>query len=125
MERPRYARRSSPTAQLSALLVNGSTRGDDAFDRGLPAQAALTLMPLLHTAARNDALLVGIGTGVRLRAAAEAGFAHLTAVEPNADVVALARRHFAGVNGDVLERPNVAVILDGRTEFHRSRREVL
>lgn len=100
---------------VKTLLTNGKFQGDNSVNREMAAQFGFALTPLLHTAARNSALVIGYGTGVSARALSDAGFAALDIVELSDDVFEMADRHFSDVNGSVRERPGVSsYVTDGR-----------
>lgn len=101
--------------RVLTMLTNGKFQGDDSHQREMAAQVSFTLFPLLHTPARGEALVIGLGTGVSARVASDAGFARVHVAELARDVVDLADRHFRSVNGGVLARPNTEVhVTDGR-----------
>jgi spermidine synthase len=58
------------------------------------------------------ALVIGLGGGVTAGGVAAFGYRDVDVVELSDEVVQGARRFFAGVNGDVLRRPNVDVRVD-------------
>jgi spermidine synthase len=95
------------------LLTNGKFQGSSGGE--VPAQIGFALSPLLHTSARASALVIGYGTGMSARVLADAGFRELDIVDLSADIVRLANRHFADINGRVSERPPARTyITDGR-----------
>jgi spermidine synthase len=95
------------------LLTNGKFQGSNGGE--IPAQVGIGLSPLLHTPARESALVIGYGTGMSARVIADAGFHDIEIVELSADIVRLANRHFADLNSRVSERPGVRTyITDGR-----------
>ncbi|HEY5962108.1 MAG TPA: fused MFS/spermidine synthase, partial [Polyangiaceae bacterium] len=102
---------------IKTLLTNGKFQGNDRRDNSgeMVAQAAFALAPLLHTNAREKALVIGFGTGTTTRVLDEAGFRQVTVAELSGDIVALADRHFSSINQGVIHRPNVSVhVTDGR-----------
>lgn len=100
---------------VKTMLTNGKFQGDDSPEREMQAQYAITLIPLLHTTQRANALVVGLGTGVSARVVHDAGFAQVDVAELSRDMITIAKRHFGSVNGDVLDRPNVKTfVTDGR-----------
>jgi spermidine synthase len=102
-------------ARVVTMQTNGKFQGNDSHTGEMTAQVSFTLIPLLHTAAREAALVIGLGTGVSARVASDAGFAKVHVAELARDVVDLADRHFRGVNGGVLSRPGTTLhITDGR-----------
>lgn len=97
------------------LLTNGKFQGDDSQTREMAAQQGFALFPLLHTTARERALVIGFGTGVSARTVSDAGFAHTDIVELSGDIYRLADEYFGSVNGNVLHREGVkAHTTDGR-----------
>jgi predicted membrane-bound spermidine synthase len=95
------------------LLTNGKFQGSNGGE--MTAQIGFAVAPLLHTPARNRALVIGYGTGVSSRTLHEAGFASLDIADLSADIVRLANTHFAGINATVSTRPGVHThITDGR-----------
>ncbi|OGA24050.1 MAG: hypothetical protein A3I02_14865 [Betaproteobacteria bacterium RIFCSPLOWO2_02_FULL_67_26] len=100
---------------LRVLLTNGKFQGTNDLGGEGVAQSGIALSPLLHTSARERALVVGYGTGMTARVLHDAGFAVLDIVDLSADVVRLANRHFGDVNDGVAERAGVRThITDGR-----------
>lgn len=98
---------------IHTLLSNGKFQGDDSFE--MTAQVAFALCPLLHTTARENALVIGYGTGVSAGTIHRAGFRHLDISELAADIVSLADRYFSDANGSVSRQQNVELsISDGR-----------
>jgi spermidine synthase len=100
---------------IKTLLTNGKFQGSDSTEGEMRAQLGFAMAPLLHQDRREQALVIGYGTGVTSRVFADAGFRHLDVAELSHDIVRLADRHFSAVNGQVSSRPNVKVNLtDGR-----------
>jgi spermidine synthase len=100
---------------VHTMLTNGKFQGDDSVNREVKAQIAFGLVPLLHTANRDRALVVGFGVGVTTRTLRDAGFARTDVAELADDMLRLADKHFSSVNGAVLHDPKVhATIADGR-----------
>ncbi len=102
---------------VKTLLTNGKFQGNDRRDNSgeMVAQSSFAIAPLLHTAQRDSALVIGFGTGTTTRVLDEAGFRHVAVAELSGDIVALADRHFSTINHGVIHRPNVRVhITDGR-----------
>lgn len=101
--------------RVLTLLTNGKFQGDDSVDREVAAQWGFALYPLLHTAARDRALVIGFGTGVTSAAVHDAGFAHVDVVDLSRDILSLADRWFAAVNEGVLHARGVSGhVSDGR-----------
>lgn len=100
---------------VNTLLTNGKFQGNDALTGEMRAQVGFAFAPLLHTEKRDRALVIGYGTGVTSRVFHEAGFATLEIAELSGDVVALADRHFGGINHLVSQQANTRThITDGR-----------
>jgi predicted membrane-bound spermidine synthase len=100
---------------LHTLLTNGKFQGNDSLDGEMRAQFGFALYPLLHTAARERALVIGYGTGGSARAIHDAGFKDTHIVELSRDILDLGHRHFARANGEVLRQPGVrTTVSDGR-----------
>lgn len=101
---------------VKTLLTNGKFQGDDDPLGEMRAQYGFVMLPLLHTAQRGNALVIGLGTGATTRAAADAGFEHVTTVELSRDIATMAKKHFVRAHANVFERPNVDLaVTDGRT----------
>ncbi len=97
------------------LLTNGKFQGNDDVTGEMPAQVGFAVAPLLHTDARDNALVIGYGTGVSARTLHEAGFRNVEIVELSADIVRMTDKHFRSVNAGVTGREGVEVhITDGR-----------
>ncbi|MGC4067849.1 MAG: fused MFS/spermidine synthase [Polyangiaceae bacterium] len=102
---------------VKTLLTNGKFQGNDRRDTSgeMMAQTSFAIAPLLHTSARQRALVIGFGTGTTTRVLDEAGFRHVDVAELSGDIVNLADKHFATINQHVVHRPNVHVhVTDGR-----------
>lgn len=107
----RRARRGG--GAVTTMLTNGKFQGDDGPE--LATQQLFALYPLLHTAKRGRALVIGLGTGVSAAALLRAGFQRLDIAELSDDVSELAQRYFSRVNADVLASPKAKLHLtDGR-----------
>lgn len=108
--------------RVLTLLTNGKFQGDDSGSREMAAQAAFTLFPLLHTGARGQALIIGLGTGTSARVAVDAGFHRVDVAELARDIVDMTHRHFGKVHHGVLDRPDVRLhVTDGRNLLQLSR----
>jgi spermidine synthase len=95
------------------LLTNGKFQGSNSGE--MAAQVGFAVAPLLHTPARERALVIGYGTGVSSRTLHQAGFAQLDIAELSADIVRMADRYFGEINGTVSRQPGVRLhITDGR-----------
>lgn len=100
---------------ILTLLTNGKFQGDDSTGGEMKAQSSFALAPLLHTAARQRALVIGFGTGTTTKVFRQAGFGQIDVAELSADILTLADRHFRAVNAGVLHEPQVkAHVTDGR-----------
>lgn len=93
--------------RVLTLLTNGKFEGDDSQRREVVAQSSFGIFPLLHTVARDRALVIGLGTGTTARVVADAGFAHIDVAELSSQVVRFARKYFGAVNHNVLDRAEV------------------
>lgn len=94
------------------LLTNGKFQGNNAGE--ITAQKAFARIPLLHQPQRADALVIGYGTGHSAYTLHEQGFA-LDVAELTPDIVALADKHFADINGRVSQQQGVHMYYtDGR-----------
>lgn len=100
---------------VKILLTNGKFQGNDAMGGEMVAQSGFALSPMLHTPARNSALVIGYRTGVTTRTLHDAGFKSVDVAELSADIIHMANRHFAKVNKQVSGLPGVTpYITDGR-----------
>jgi len=97
--------RTPEGARQLTLLTNGKFQGDNAGE--MKAQYGYALYPLLHTSARDDALVIGLGTGVSAATVRWAGFRHLDIAELSSDIAHLTDTYFADVTGRVLRQPGV------------------
>lgn len=99
------------------LTTNGKFEGNDVMLPGgeMEAQVGLGLVPLMHVAQMNRALVIGYGTGITAMTLHEAGFAQLDVVDLSRDLVRMSDRHFESVNLGVSRQPNVHMYFtDGR-----------
>ena len=97
------------------LLTNGKFQGDDSTGGEMKAQSSFALAPLLHTQARQSALVIGFGTGTTTKVFHQAGFRRIEVAELSGDILTLADRHFRAVNAGVLHESEVkAHVTDGR-----------
>lgn len=95
------------------LTTNGKFQGNDAGE--VSAQIGLSLAPVMHTAKRDHALVIGYGTGMSARVLKSAGFAQVDIADLSRDVIEMADRHFASVNAGVSQQPGVTThVVDGR-----------
>lgn len=105
------------TSLRKTLTTNGKFEGNDVMVPGgeMEAQVGLGLVPLLHVAELNKALVIGYGTGMTAMTLNEAGFRTLDVVDLSRDLVRLSDKHFASVNLGVSQQPNVVMYYtDGR-----------
>ncbi|MEN9656608.1 MAG: hypothetical protein RL571_73 [Pseudomonadota bacterium] len=101
--------------QVKTLLTNGKFQGNNALKGEMQAQTGFALAPLLHTDARERALVIGYGTGATSRVLNETGFKNLDIVDLSSDIVRLANQHFPTINQRVTEKKGVTTyITDGR-----------
>ena len=106
---------SKENGEIRTLLTNGKFQGNDALLDEMQAQIGFAILPLLHTALRDSALVIGYGTGVSSHAIKEAGFRQVDIVDLSADLIKLSNTFFSKVNGKVSEQPGVNVFTtDGR-----------
>ncbi len=104
--------------RVLTLLTNGKFQGDDNPDGEMRAQLGFGLAPLLHTTARDRALVIGFGTGVSSRTIRDAGYRSIEIAELSRDMLTMADRHFGGVSDHVLSSPGVrSFVTDGRNHL--------
>lgn len=97
------------------LLTNGKFQGNNAEGGEMVAQESFALIPLMHTAQRDHALIIGYGTGMTARVLREQGFDALDVVELSRDIVTMADKHFSNINANVSSDPKVTMhYTDGR-----------
>lgn len=99
------------------LRVNGKTDGGylKSGQSDNYTQALLGLLPLLYKPAAEQALVVGLGTGMTLEAIHASPNVSIDCIEIST-AVAEAARYFDEANGGVLDSPRVQLkLLDGRT----------
>lgn len=95
------------------LLTNGKFQGNNSGET--VAQRGFALVPAMHLARFDDALVIGLGTGNSAGIVHRLGFRRVDVAEIAPGIVAAARDWFGDVNGRVLEQPNVRTLLeDGR-----------
>ena len=101
--------------EFNTLFTNGKFQGNNLMQGEMKAQLAFATIPLLYTTARDNALVIGYGTGVSAHAIREAGFRQLDIVDLSRDLVTLSNKHFSNVNARVSELPGVRFYAtDGR-----------
>ncbi len=111
-------------ATVKTLLTNGKFQGNDAQRGEVQAQIGFAALPLLHQGRRENALVLGYGTGASSRVLHDAGFAHLEIADLSRDVVRMADAHFASINGKVSQQPGVQThITDGRNLLLLTKRQ--
>lgn len=97
------------------LLTNGKFQGNNAEGGEMVAQESIALIPLMHQAWRDHALVIGYGTGMTARVLQDQGFAKLDVAETSRDIVTMADRHFSNINAHISSHPSVAMhYTDGR-----------
>lgn len=97
------------------LLTNGKFQGNNSEGGEMVAQESFALIPLMHTAQRDAALVIGYGTGMTARVLQDQGFSHLDVAETSRDIVAMADKHFSNINADISQHPAVKMhYTDGR-----------
>lgn len=107
--------RVSDRRSIRTLMTNGKFQGTDDMNGELIPQYSYALVPLLHTPARNDALVIGYGTGSTSNILHRAGFKSLDVVDISKDIFTLANKYFADVNDTVTEKTGVnKYVTDGR-----------
>jgi predicted membrane-bound spermidine synthase len=103
-------------AVMKMLLTDGKFQGDDALHAEIKMQLGFAVAPLLHTSYRDNALVIGYGTGVSSKAVKTAGFKQLDIVELSRDLITLANANFSNVNDRVSEQSGVhTYTTDGRS----------
>ena len=120
--------REGPNATVSvwegesgrSLRVSGKVDGSDRGD--MDTQVMLGLAPAVARVGATSALVIGYGTGVTAHVlAAVPGVARLRVVELEPSVIQM-DSFFVGVNGSVLARPAVRVVIDdARSAFQLDR----
>ncbi len=105
--------------ETRTLLTNGKFQGNDSGE--VPDQIAFGLVPAALVAARDRALVIGLGTGQSANVLNSAGFAHVDIADISPGMGHAARKFFGHINGEVLEDPKVAFHLeDGRNFLLRT-----
>jgi spermidine synthase len=100
---------------ITTLLTNGKFQGNDAQKGEVQAQIGFAALPLLHQGRRDNALVIGYGTGATSRVLHDAGFENIDIAELSHDVVKLADTYFSGINRKVSGQHGVQThITDGR-----------
>ena len=97
------------------LLTNGKFQGNNSEGGEMVAQESFALIPLLHTPARDAALVIGYGTGMTARVLQDQGFTQLDVAETSRDIVVMADKHFTNINNHISSHPAVRMhYTDGR-----------
>jgi len=108
-------RRPSEDGVITTLLTNGKFQGNDAKKGEVQAQIGFAALPLLHQSRRENAMVIGYGTGATTRVFHDAGFKHIDLAELSRDIVNMADSHFAAINNKVSIQDGVQThITDGR-----------
>ena len=101
--------------KIRTLQTNGKFQGTNLSEGEMIPQLGFGLVPLLHTKQRNDALVIGYGTGTTSKILYEAGFKNMDVVDISGDIFTLANEYFVDINGRVTEEKNVTKhITDGK-----------
>lgn len=103
---------AAPDGIHHTLLTNGKFQGSNG---GEPlAQMGFVIVPLLHTARLDRALVIGFGTGQSAAVTQASGFRDLDVAEIAPGIIE-AWPYFSDLNHDVLRQPNVHLFFeDGR-----------
>ena len=98
---------------VKTLLTNGKFQGNDSGE--IYAQIGFTTAPLLHFLQRENALVIGYGTGTSANVLHKIGFEEIDVVDISEDIFVLANRHFNHINDRVTEHENVQqYVSDGK-----------
>lgn len=104
--------RGQPKPYLT-LLTNGKFQGNDSWETD--AQTGFALIPILHVGALKDACVIGLGVGHSAQIVENMEFQHINVAEIAPGITEAAKKYFFHVNGSLLNKPNVKVVLeDGR-----------
>ncbi len=102
----------SVDGQYRFLSVNGKTDGGTGID--MATQVLIGQLPLLLHPKPDDVLVVGLGTGITLKAMSDHPTQNITCVEISPEVVK-AESYFASANGQALKDPKIRLVVnDGR-----------
>lgn len=92
------------------LLTNGKFQGNDIGE--MAAQDGFALVPMLFSAHWDEAMVIGLGTGRSAHVVATMNYRAVTIAEIAPAIIEAATSNFPDVNGSVLSRPNVRVIVE-------------
>jgi spermidine synthase len=118
-----------PSGIVSVVETDGDLqlRLDNFYVLGGSAAATnerrLGLVPLLLHPAPHRVLFIGLATGITASAGPALGVARTTVVEVVPEVAAAARAYFTAWNGDLLDRPDVQLVLDDGRRYLAASRE--
>ena len=101
---------NSDNEVVRTLLTNGKFQGNDSEE--MAAQEGFALIPMMFTSAFDDALVIGLGTGNSAHVVEEMGFRSIDIAEIAPGILQAARQFFGHINGGVVDKPNVHLILD-------------
>ena len=108
------------SSQGKFITVNGSATASDHFDDMFPQRLHGHLPAALHPAGARTAAVVGLGAGVTAGSLAVHGIERVVGLELEKGVFQ-ASRYFGRENHDLLDRPNLEVVLDdGRIWLKKS-----
>lgn len=97
------------------LYTNGKFQGNDDVEGEVVAQTGFSVLPALFTDRRENALLIGLGTGNSAAVLLYPGYRRVVVAEIAAGIVEAASSVFNDLNRDVLKDPRVHLALeDGR-----------
>jgi spermidine synthase len=106
-------RMNPASGETKILLTNGKFQADDGQE--VNAQTGFALIPALHCRYRNQALVIGLGSGHSAEVVKKMGFQHIDIAEISPGIVDAAQKFFARINGRILNQPDVRLFLeDGR-----------
>lgn len=102
---------------MLTLLTNGKFQGNDNAES--VAQGGFAIAPMLHISNKNEALVIGYGTGMTTKAIYDANFKNIDVIDLSPDILNLADKYFSSINGKVRSHNNVKTyITDGRNYLH-------
>jgi spermidine synthase len=103
-------------AKAKILLTNGKFQANDSGE--VHAQTGLAIIPILHAPKLERALVIGLGSGHSAAIVRELGFQRIDIAEISPGIVLAAKTHFAHINDQILDQPNVRLFLeDGRNQL--------